>query len=271
MSPTENFDKLTDGNYFEWKIYMEALLIRKDLLDYVDGTKRHPGGNEGSVKVRAFHRKQAEARAEIILRVHPSQLAHCRDSDPTTIWNNLTTIHASRGRSTVIALRRRFHRLRLERAETMSAYIARVRHLAFLLQEANVTVTDEDLILGITSGLPHAYDSFLISLDATSDDEYKPDLVISRLVNEYQRQHSFTHVPKPTTNSLDVDEAMAVTAARSNLAHITCFRCGNKGHYQANCVPRAQTSPAPPAFASAASNTTEHAAFMEEEDSDDAF
>jgi len=43
--PTEtNFDKLTDGNFHEWKIYMEALLTRKDLLDYVNGTKRHPRG-----------------------------------------------------------------------------------------------------------------------------------------------------------------------------------------------------------------------------------
>ena len=74
--PTENFDKLTDGNFHEWKIYIEALLTRKGLLGYVDGTKRHPGGTEGSKKVREFYRKQLETRAEIILRVTPSQLAH---------------------------------------------------------------------------------------------------------------------------------------------------------------------------------------------------
>jgi hypothetical protein len=236
--PTEIFDKLTDGNFHEWKIYMEALLTRKDLLDYVDGTQRHPGGTEGSKKVKEFYRKQLEARAEIILRVTPSQLAHCRDTDPMIIWNNLVTIHSSRGRSTIIALRRRFHRLRLERSETMSAYIARVRHIAFLLEEANVDVTDDDIILAITSGLPHSYDPFLISLDATSDSDYALPHVIARLVNEYQRQIEHEH-HQPTTDPTNL--AMVATPRR-DLANITCFGCGKKGHYQINCPTHSSAS-----------------------------
>ena len=239
--PTEtNFDKLTDGNFHEWKIYMEALLTRKNLLDYVDGTERHPGGTEGSKKVKEFYRKQSEARAEIILRVTPSQLAHCRNMDPMIIWNDLITIHSSRGCSTIIALHRRFQRLHLENSETMSAYVARVRHIAFLLEEADVNVTDDDIILAITSGLPHSYDSFLISLDATSDIDYMLPHVIARLVNEYQRQHG-QH--QPASDPANV--AMAATQ-HHDLANITCFGCGKKGHYQTNCPTHPSTStPAP--------------------------
>ena len=236
--PTETFDKLTDGNFHEWKIYMEALLTRKNLLDYVNGTERHPGGTEGSKKVKEFYRKQSEARAEIILRVTPSQLAHCRDMDPMIIWNNLITIHSSCGRSTIIALRRRFHRLRLENSETMSAYVARVRHIAFLMEEADVIVTDDDIILAITSGLPHSYNAFLISLDATSDVDYTLTHVIARLVNEYQRQHGYH---QPTTDPTDV--AMAASTQHRDLANITCFGCGKKGHYQANCPTHSSTTP----------------------------
>ena len=50
------FDKLTNVNYHKWKIYMEALLTHKQLLGVVDGTTRHPGGNEGSQKVRTFYK-----------------------------------------------------------------------------------------------------------------------------------------------------------------------------------------------------------------------
>jgi len=102
----------------------------------------------------------------------PSQLAHCCDLDPMVIWNNLINIHSSHGHSTIIALRHHFHRLCLERSETMPAYIARVCHTAFLLEEASVIVTDDDIILAVTSGLPHSYDPFLISLNATSDLHY---------------------------------------------------------------------------------------------------
>lgn len=258
---TSNFDKLTDGNFHEWKIYMEAMLTRKDLLDYVDGSKRHPGGTEGSKKVNDFYRKQSEARAKIILRVSPSQLAHCRDPDPMIIWNNLITIHSSRGCSTTIALRRHFHRLRLEQFENMSTYVARVRHIAFLLEEADVTVTDDDIILAITSGLPHSYDSFLISLDATSDDNYTLPHVIARLVNEYQRQHGHKSHDQSTTDPTNV--AMAAATQRRDLAHITCFGCGKKGHYQANCPDRPSAS-TPPTATTDKSSKSDQAALAEE-------
>jgi len=48
---------------------MEALLVCKNLSEVINGTKRHPGGTEGSKKVQEFYRKQAEACAEIILHV----------------------------------------------------------------------------------------------------------------------------------------------------------------------------------------------------------
>ena len=182
--------------------------------------------------------------------VTPSQLAHCRDPDPAVIWANLDLIHNSRGRSTVISLQRRLHRLRLERDETMTAYIARARHIEFLLSEVGIYVTDEELILAITAGLPHSYDPFLVTLDATADDQYTLPNITMRLVNEYQRQNMRVYPSRPapaTTNPASRDEAMSVTQnTQSRLARITCFTCGNKGHYQVNCPTRSTTStPAP--------------------------
>ncbi|KAF8816602.1 hypothetical protein BYT27DRAFT_7006760, partial [Phlegmacium glaucopus] len=75
-----------------------------------------------------------------------------------------------------------------EHTKNMSAYVACVCHTAFLLEEADVTVSDNNIILAITSGLPHSYNPFLISLDATSSLDYTLPLVIAWLVNEYQHQ-----------------------------------------------------------------------------------
>ncbi|KAJ3501339.1 hypothetical protein NLJ89_g9377 [Agrocybe chaxingu] len=190
-----------------------------------------------------------------------------------TIWNTLTNIHSAGGRSTIIALRRRFHRLRLEHSKTMSAYIARVRHVAFLLTEAKVKISDDDLIIAITSGLLHSYDSFLVALDATPDDNYKLPNVTARLVNEYQHQHMYSTSQRPSAIDPTPDEAMSVAPTSSKLSHITCFTCGNKGHYQANCPTRTSTSVASRPT-SAASKPKEYAGLVtptEDSDSDEAF
>ena len=55
IMPTKpKFDNLADGNYMEWKIYMETLLVRKNLLSVINGTERHPGGKEGTKSVKDF-------------------------------------------------------------------------------------------------------------------------------------------------------------------------------------------------------------------------
>ena len=275
MPAESKFDNLTDGTFVEWKIYMEALLTRKQLLPVVDRTERHPGGNEGTKKVWEFYWKQAEARAEIILHVSPSQLVHCSDPDPYIIWTNLLNIHLPRGRSTVLTLRCRFHCLCLEKTETISSYISRLRHVAFLLEQAAFTVTDDDMILTLTAGLPHSYDNFLISLDTLPDSEYTLTIIILRLNNEYQRQHMYFSTPhvQPTLPISDSDqnEALAVVTSAaspmsSRLIHITCFLCRNKGHYQANCPTRSITL-----SVSTSIKSQGHAALAKEDSKDEAF
>ena len=202
-----------------------------------------PRGILGGLKVwrkSDFYHKQSETHAEIILCVTPSQLAHCHDPDLMTIWNNLITIHSSCGCSTIIALCCCFHHPSLEHTETMSTYVAWVWHVAFLLEEADVTVTDDDIILAITSGLPQLYNSFLISLDATPDNDYMLAYVIACLVNEYQHQHVHHH--QSSTNSTD---AALAASTPHDLSCIMCFNCRKKGHYQINCPVHSTTQSTP--------------------------
>lgn len=261
--PEAQFDRLNDENYYDWKTYMEAILVRKGLWGVVSGLERHPGGTEGTKKVRDFRTKQFQARAEIILHVMPSQLSHCSDDDPMIVWNTLMDVHSPRGRSTIITLRRRLHKLRLDRNEVMSAYIARARQLAKLLSEAGHTLSDDDLLLAITSGLPNSYNPFLVSLDTLPDSEYTLDCIIPRLINEYTRQTlSYTPTRSQNHSITSDDVAMAVTGAtpRRPISEITCFNCGQKGHYQSDCpLPKQKQS------------NTETANAVEATDDDDSF
>ncbi|KAF9521837.1 hypothetical protein CPB83DRAFT_747155, partial [Crepidotus variabilis] len=120
-------------------------------------------------------------------------------------------------------------------------YIGRICHIAFLLEEARVAVTEEDLILTVTAGLPTSYDRFLIGLDNMPDDDFCLDIITTRLANEYQRQNNRQADSAPTPLATQISDPaqssdLAFAAASpSRLDRITCYGCGKKGHYQSNC------------------------------------
>ena len=49
-------------------------------------------------------------------------------------------------------------------------------------------VTDIDLIIALTQGLPNCFDAFIVSLDATPIDQFSVDSVITHLLNEESHQ-----------------------------------------------------------------------------------
>ena len=76
-----HFANLNKSNYAEWSLYMQSTLIKKGLWRVVEGSESHPLGSPNSKAVKAFDCCQAEAHAEIVLHLEPSQLPH--DMPPT--------------------------------------------------------------------------------------------------------------------------------------------------------------------------------------------
>jgi len=95
MPSESSISKLNGSNYYEWKMLMEALIVQRGLMEYVDGSKAKPVGSLNSKAVKDFMKRSAEARAEIVLHIEVSQLAHIRDPDLTSIWSTLKTVHCA--------------------------------------------------------------------------------------------------------------------------------------------------------------------------------
>ena len=202
--------------------------MRRGLLEYVDGSKPKPVGSPNSKAIKDFMKRSAEAHAEIILHVETSQLTHVRDPDPTAIWKTLETIHCARGFAMRLMLCCKFLTLRKSDEKSIQAWVAEVRCIAFQMQEVGVDVSNEDIILSLTLGLPLSYESFIISLDTTPPDQFTLNYVIVRLTNEEARQlHG-----RDTAADLSALSARVQRRNRMPLINITCFYCGEKGHYQ---------------------------------------
>ena len=240
MAPT--FDKLNDTNYAEWSKFMRALLTKQGVWPIVSGAVSRPPGADTSNAVKAWVKKNDNALAEVVLMLTPSQLGHADGvEDANTLWSALENAHHSRGFSTRLSLRRDFFTMEKREDQTMTSWIAEVRRLAFKLKDIGATVTDEDIIIVLTKGLPPSYDHFVVTLDASPSDDLTVDNVIRRLVNEESRQ-----APSPITASSSSSPSSAFAASarvpaaaprgKTPLALITCYNCGQKGHYQQQCT-----------------------------------
>jgi hypothetical protein len=231
----KDFEKLNDSNYPMWKYRMEMLLIKMDLWEIVKGTKTLPPGNPGTAAVRSFLKKQKLARAEIALKVDDSQLVYTKKEDPKEIWDKLENVHMARGLATRLALRRRFHSMSKDDLQSMQSYIAIVQDVARRLEDLGAKISDEEIILALTEGLPQSYESLIVSLDATLPDQLNVDHVITRLLNEEARQGG----PEFTEHSetvLMAKKGKSFRPGRRNLKDVTCYRCGKTGHYKSHCT-----------------------------------
>src|SRR5216684_5583818 len=233
--------KLNNKNYEIWKILMEAILIHKQLHNVALGWMPRPAGLPNAMRV--WDRKNQEAQAELQLAVEWDQLVHMTAEDALEIWAELECVHRSTGFTTRIGLKQQLWKMKIKDGQRMASWISDVKGIVFQLSQIGVAVPDEDIILTLTNGLPTPYNYFILTLDSTLSEVFNLNYVIGRLQTKETRQHA-------QSGRLDTDDhALAITydRAKRDLAQITCFGCGNKGHYQANCPthPR-QTGLAPP-------------------------
>lgn len=232
MGSSPTFDKLNMVNYVEWAMLMEALLMRKSLWEVVSGAETRPVGSVNSRPVKAWQRKNDEARAEIVLNVDSSQLPHIRETNAAAMWETLKQIHQARGFSTRLSRQRDFFAMRKEERVAMSQWIANVRRAAFQIEETGGSVVEEDIILVLTNGLSTAYESLIVTLDSTPTDQLNLDYMIDQLLDEESCQGT-----KPNTKLWASTVAyVADKKPRVPLEKITCYRCGWKGHYRVNCT-----------------------------------
>ena len=93
MSETVRFPQLNHTNYAEWSLHMEAILVRGGFWDLITGDEKLAVNGDA----KAFQKREAHCKAEIVLRVGDLQLSHMANRSPMVIWNSLASIHRARG------------------------------------------------------------------------------------------------------------------------------------------------------------------------------
>jgi hypothetical protein len=170
------------------------------------------------------------------LRVNDSQLPHMADSNPKAIWNALAGVHHARGFGTRLQLRWHFITAIMKDGQSMEGWIGEVRSRANRLKAIDVDVSNEDIIVVLTAGLPSSYTTVIISLDAVKPQELTLDFIITRLLNEEGHQvisSNVSEVKKEEPNNT------AMMSKRSS-HNVQCYYCLEMGHFSSACPMKAK-------------------------------
>jgi hypothetical protein len=161
-----------------------------------------------------------------------SQLPHTSSDNPEELWDALKAIHTTQGVASCLTLQRTFWKLTKQPNQSMKSFIADARQLKHQLGDIGVIVSDEQMILVLTGGLPPSYDHLVVSLDATPEDDLTVEYVINCLLNEETHQENPSAVKKRENVAFS---AIPAKRGKRPVSEITCYCCNEKGHYIASC------------------------------------
>ncbi|KAJ7032724.1 hypothetical protein C8F04DRAFT_1261573 [Mycena alexandri] len=219
MSDTRySFICLGNTNYANyWDLRMEAVLVRKQLWSVVqvlviktksDGTAKTEAEilaeRNGLIAARDAT-KMAEAHAEPVLCVEPSQLSHMTSRDPMIIWQTLEHVYRS----------------------------ADYRPSPPVPHGEETQLRTGTLTLNRNTA---TYEAVIINFNATSPADLTIEHVISRLLNEEtcQQSNGDTTTTSPADTNHDPNN---VTFATCRLVQ-TCYFCDKPGHLKPDCPER---------------------------------
>jgi hypothetical protein len=240
------FTRLNDENYDTWAFETRAELKRKGVIAIVDGIEGRPPGSDNHKVVKAWAGRRDLGSAEIIRRLEPGQFPHVvgYEDELDEMWTRLREFHMASGLGSIVAIWRKFQRMAKADNATMHAHISSIRTLANKLSSLGDAPSEAQTVAVLLGSLPPEYNTLVIVLDlhANANDI---DFVIGRVLNEENRQKDggndngtsrVSHSGAGTSTTQALYSGTRGPGKFVDESKITCFKCGEVGHFQSRCL-----------------------------------
>jgi hypothetical protein len=170
---SDKIPKLTSSNYTTWALLMQALLVTKDLWEYVRPLRE--GEEELPAEQLDDPRGPGRAKSTLMLNVEPQFLQRMGASTSArAAWQMLEATFVQITNCRLLTLRKSFYSLRREPSESMPQYIDKARAIAAELALIGHGISDQDLSNQVLIGLPqefeHVYQVLKLQAAPTLDD-----------------------------------------------------------------------------------------------------
>ena len=256
---------LFNGQDFQmWKSQMNYLFISFDILDIVDGSRQEPtraprGQNDAYVDERKrFIRDNGKAMHLISTNVEReiyATISMCTTAKE--MWDRLSLLHEQRSATTTSLLLQRFHEYVMDTSNNVGQHFAKVRNMARTLNDLGQGISETVIMSKILSSLPSKFLTFRSAWNSVAPERQTIAYLEARLIEEEailikadegaNALAATLHQNKPKKggkNSSGKTQGKPNNRKpRRDVAEVTCFVCGKKGHYARTCRERHGRSP----------------------------
>ncbi|XP_032294341.1 coiled-coil domain-containing protein 136-like [Drosophila virilis] len=179
-------EPLGKDNYETWKVQMQAVLIKNDLWNYVNGT--HVRTEANSLQ---WETEDAKAKSEIVLAMTSSELKHVKNCETSNdMWKELHSIYQAAWPARKAVLLKSLILLKMESGGDMRQHVDKFFDIADKLNAVEQVVKDDLLSTFLLYSMPEEYEPFRIAIEL-QDNLPTPDDLRMKFLNEYEVRYRY--------------------------------------------------------------------------------
>ena len=225
-------EKLTGGNYYEWKHNMKWLLMGLDLWELVDGTEVLPE-RATQKQQEKFRKRQNLAMSKICLSVSSNVQIYVRSAKTgKEAWDNIAKRFEEKSLTRIIKYRSELYSMTMSEEMPMVEQINHLKTVSERLESLDDIVAEKDLVMILLKSLPKSYHNLITALESLKLEDLTWEYVRDRVLTEYERRIDNRRPAGSSGRSTD-GTFDALYAGGKYVKR--CHYCQEKGHMIKDC------------------------------------
>ncbi|GBL98971.1 hypothetical protein AVEN_227489-1 [Araneus ventricosus] len=166
-------ERLSKDNYDNWKLQIEAILVKNDHWNFVTGAEPKPevtGDADNATAVAKWISDDQKAKADIILSIHPSELSQIKNFKTShELWTKLQNIYESKGPARKATLLKQLLFTKMSDSNNMNEHINEFFMLVDKLKEMEIEIANDLLTILLLYSIPESYENFRIAIESRDE------------------------------------------------------------------------------------------------------